>query len=164
MDERIAALEQRLAAVERRLDEPGQAALSPTWVVDGAQRDLAGSEASGTVVYGGVWDSPVHGPLQWQFGQVADALLARDWDEHAASLAALGSPIRLEILRQVLNGVTATSDLGRIEGLGTSGQLHHHLRILVAAGWLQHRSRGDYAVPGPRVIPLLAILVAAITP
>lgn len=43
----------------------------------------------------------------------------------------------------------------------TSGQLYHHLRQLVSAGWLRATSRGSYAVPPDRVIPLLTILTAA---
>lgn len=50
--------------------------------------------------------------------------------------------------------------LGEIEGTGTSGQVYHHLRQLVATGWL--RARGArYEVPAERVVPLLAIVVGA---
>lgn len=45
--------------------------------------------------------------------------------------------------------------------IGYTGQLHHHLRQLVAAGWLQSAGRGRYRVPAQRVVPLLAIVAAA---
>jgi hypothetical protein len=48
-----------------------------------------------------------------------------------------------------------------VEGLGTSGQLYHHLRQLIGAGWLVQTARGHYTVPGDRVIPLLVLLTAA---
>jgi hypothetical protein len=43
----------------------------------------------------------------------------------------------------------------------TTGQLYHHLRQLVAAGWLRTSLRGRYAVPADRIVPLLALLAAA---
>ncbi len=47
-----------------------------------------------------------------------------------------------------------------IDGFGTSGQLYHHLRQLVAAGWLRTAGRGRYEVPPARVVPLLVVLAA----
>ena len=44
--------------------------------------------------------------------------------------------------------------------LGTTGQLHHHLRALVAAGWLASTGRGSWQVPASRVIPLLVVVIA----
>ena len=40
-------------------------------------------------------------------------------------------------------------------------QLHHHLRQLVAAGWLASTRRGHYEVPAARVVPLLVTVLAA---
>jgi len=45
--------------------------------------------------------------------------------------------------------------------LGTSGQVHHHVRQLVAAGWLRPTARGRYEVPVDRVVPLLVAWAAA---
>ena len=47
------------------------------------------------------------------------------------------------------------------EGLGTTGQLHHHLRQLKAAGWLHQTGRGTYEVPARRVVPLLTMIQGA---
>jgi DNA-binding transcriptional ArsR family regulator len=76
-------------------------------------------------------------------------------------LAALGHPVRLALLKALLEGKRAKSDLERIEGLGTTGQLYHHLKALEEAGWVRTLERGVYGVPGERVVPLLAILSAA---
>ncbi|WP_435827490.1 hypothetical protein [Actinoplanes philippinensis] len=43
--------------------------------------------------------------------------------------------------------------------MGTSGQVYHHLRQLVAAGWLHTIGGGRHEVPAARVIPLLSLLL-----
>lgn len=58
-------------------------------------------------------------------------------------------------------GVRSVTELGNSEGLGTSGQLYHHLRQLVSAGWLRTAGRGRYEVPVARIVPLLVIVTAA---
>jgi DNA-binding transcriptional ArsR family regulator len=90
----------------------------------------------------------------------ADAILETDWTARASALAALGHPVRLTLLREILRGRTTVSALSEVEGLGTSGQIYHHLRQLTAEGWLHTPSRGAFAVPPDRVDALLAILVA----
>jgi len=76
-------------------------------------------------------------------------------------LGALGHPVRLELLRHILLGTHATADLAEMESLGTTGQLHHHLRQLVATGWVRQSGRGSYEIPASRVVPLLACLIGA---
>ena len=104
---------------------------------------------------------PTAGPVAWQYGLSADTLLDLDWVEFAATLDALSHPARLTVLRLVLSGVRSTADLIEQAALGTTGQLHHHLRQLVAAGWLTLVKRGEYVVPGQRVVPLLVTIMAA---
>ncbi len=87
-------------------------------------------------------------------------ILETDWTSRASTLAALGHPVRLTLLREILNGRTTVSALSEVEGLGTSGQIYHHLRQLTAEGWLHTPSRGAFAVPPTRVVALRAILVA----
>lgn len=84
-----------------------------------------------------------------------------DWSELAPRLAALGHPIRLKLLQCLLQGISAVAKLATQPGMGTSGQLYHHLRELEAAGWLHVPQRGSYAVRPERVIPLMAMLAAA---
>ena len=69
--------------------------------------------------------------------------------------------MRLKLLREVLAGHHGSAELSGVEGLGTSGQLYHHLRQLVSAGWLRTNRRGQYIVPAERVVPLLVTIVAA---
>jgi hypothetical protein len=68
--------------------------------------------------------------------------------------------VRLVLVQAVLAGRRTVAELEALESLGTTGQLYHHLRQLVAAGWLQTAGRGRYAVPGDRVVPLLVVLAA----
>ena len=86
--------------------------------------------------------------------------LADDWTQAAAGLTALAHPVRL-LLHEILLGARTTAELSDHERLGTTGQLYHHLRQLVSAGWLRGTHRGQYAVPPERIVPLLTVLAAA---
>jgi hypothetical protein len=97
---------------------------------------------------------------EWQQGYRTPELLADDWSQFADALAALAHPVRLTLLREILCGTHGTAELAALESLGTTGQLYHHLRQLVAAGWLRTTARGQYAVPGERVVPILTVLAA----
>ncbi|MDG4792934.1 helix-turn-helix domain-containing protein [Micromonospora sp. WMMD1082] len=161
VEERLAALEAQVGALRERLDG-GVPAAEPEgtfWALDGLkQRIPAGS--AGAVLYTGT----VHladQQFDWQYGRGVDDLLAGDWADLPATLSALAHPVRLRLLREILGGRQGTGELAGIEELGTTGQLHHHLRQLTAAGWLRSAGRGRYAIPGERVVPLLAILAAA---
>lgn len=98
---------------------------------------------------------------EWQQGAEVDGLLDMEVEDVAGALAALGHPLRLRLLQAVLRGQRGTTELGGLEGLGTSGQLYHHLRELQASGWLRSAGRGHYEVPAARVVPLLTALAAA---
>src|SRR5690606_18106539 len=84
-------------------------------------------------------------------------LLGADWTEEADVLVALGHPVRLRLLQRVLGGATTVAELVDTDGVGTSGQVYHHLRQLTAAGWLRALGGGRYEVPVARVVPLLAV-------
>lgn len=100
-------------------------------------------------------------PYEWQEGRLLADLLERDWSEFATTLSALAHPVRLALLLEILRGHRTAAELGADERFGTSGQLYHHLRQLVAAGWLKSTGRGRYAVPPKRVVPLLVIVMGA---
>ncbi|MGH3095179.1 MAG: ArsR/SmtB family transcription factor [Streptosporangiales bacterium] len=98
---------------------------------------------------------------EWQEGRLLADLVERDWSEFATTLSALAHPVRLALLLEVVRGRRTAAELGADERFGTSGQLYHHLRQLVAAGWLKSTGRGRYAVPRERVVPLLVIVMGA---
>lgn len=157
----MAALEQALADLARAK------AVGPTeplgregefWLL----RELSAHHPADAVVFGGTATAP-EGPVAWQWGVPTDQVREQDWEPAAGVLDALSHPVRLRLLQRVLSGTATTSELAEDEALGTTGQLHHHLRALVAAGWLTSTGRGRWSIPGPRVIPLLVVIVAATT-
>ncbi|WP_406283572.1 ArsR/SmtB family transcription factor [Embleya sp. NBC_00896] len=160
LTERVATLE--AAAGARAVAEPAARSDTgpddePFWVLE----KLKEQSGAGTLLYAGVLELPSGHPIEWQLETDADALLADDWASFAESLVALGHPVRLSLLREVLHGTCTAAELGALDGMGTSGQVYHHLRQLVAAGWLRTVGRGRYEVPAVRVVPLLAVLFAS---
>lgn len=168
-EERLQRLEERVA----RLEAAGAdgAIAGPTegrpaaagrgdefWALHGLQDRVS---EPGAVLLAGSVTVPGGGHVEWQEGQLADTLLAENWGQSAAALAALAHPVRLLLLREILLGTQTAAQLSEHPGLGTSGQLYHHLRQLVAAGWLRSSARGQYAVPAERIVPLLVTLAAA---
>ncbi|CAA9292407.1 MAG: hypothetical protein AVDCRST_MAG48-635 [uncultured Friedmanniella sp.] len=87
--------------------------------------------------------------------------MSTDWAASVPALAALGHPSRMQILQLVAAGRARTAaELAHAEGLGTTGQIYHHLRQLVAGGWLRVTTRGQHQVPAERLVPLLVVLAA----
>lgn len=169
LEERVRALERRLTALEG--GESGDTPAAPPvhggdfWALKRLKEDLqsAGAAAGGVLFTGAVRLSPQE-RYEWQAATPADALLAEDGPADSAtadSLAALGHPIRLRLLRAVLGGIRTVAELAELPEVGTTGQIYHHLRQLTGAGWLQTAGRGRYEVPAARVVPLLVMLSAA---
>ncbi|ALG13731.1 hypothetical protein [Kibdelosporangium phytohabitans] len=156
-DERLAALEERVAALE---GQPKPVSAGQLWALEGVRE----RSPEGAVLFTGTVPLPTGHHYEWQQGETVENLLETDWSELSATIAALGHPVRLLLLRLILTGVQTTAGLQDHEALGTTGQLYHHLRQLVAAGWLQVTSRGHYAVPGAKVVPLLTVLTAVQNP
>jgi hypothetical protein len=127
----------------------------PLWFVN-----ELGRRAPGAVMMAGAVETQA-GPVRWQYGLHAEGLLAHDWSDLARPLEALGHPARIELVRLVMRGAHTTAELLQLEHLASSGQLYHHLRQLVTAGWLVSPRRGYYEVPAARVVPLLVLTMIA---
>ncbi len=159
--DRLARLEERLVALEQLLAEPSP---SPSvlrerhWVLE-VLKDSVGGD--GAVLFGGVVTLPTDETYEWQMQEDVDKLLARDWTEFAEAVTALAHPVRLRLLHEIVHGTRTVTELQEHEAFGTTGQLYHHLRQLVSAGWLRTDGRGRYSVPVDRIVPLLALLLAA---
>lgn len=155
---RLTALEQRVA----RLESGPQAAAVPTagafWALEGLKQQVP---EPGAVLFTGSVSLPGGEHYEWQEAHPVDVLLGEDWSEITGALTAVAHPVRLLLLHQVLHGAQTAAELAEHERLGTTGQLYHHLRQLVSAGWLRSTARGQYAVPPDRVVPLLVLLSAA---
>ena len=150
--DRVARLEERLVA------GAPEAAATRFWALE-ALRRMEGD--GGRLVFAGTVDTPEAQHFEWQEEHTPAGLMAADWSAVAGTVAALGHPVRLEILRAVLHGAHTARELGELPGLGTSGQTYHHLRELQAAGWVRLVRRNHHVVPGDRVVPLLVLLAAA---
>jgi hypothetical protein len=159
VEARLSAVEERLAALESR-PRPTPVPLPDRedfWVLAGLQ-ERSGDESA--IVFAGTVGLPTGERYIWQQGADVPGLLAADTEDLVPAIAALGHRVRLALVQAVLDGRRTVAELEALESLGTTGQLYHHLRQLVAAGWLQTAGRGRYAVPGDRVVPLLVVLAA----
>lgn len=157
---RVSALEERGAPSAPEAPAQDEDAF---WALNGLRARLPRHPATlnGSIMLVGAARLPSGAPVEWQQEVGSEGLLEADWSDRASVFAALGQPVRIELLRHVLAGIQTTADLAAIESLGTTGQLHHHLRQLLAAGWLRQSGRGVYEVPAGRIVPLLACVVGA---
>ncbi|MFH8986003.1 winged helix-turn-helix domain-containing protein [Streptomyces varsoviensis] len=170
LEERVAELERRLAVLEERGGDGSSAGAvagreadgGDFWALEGLKGRLAegGAEAGG-VLFTGAVRTPTGLRYEWQYGLTTDAVLDADWSAAAESFAALGQAVRLRLLREILDGRDTVAALTELDGIGTTGQIYHHLRQLSAAGWLHTPARGHYEIPAVRVVPLLVMLAAA---
>lgn len=164
--DRLSALERRVAELEggssgaARSTETAAAAPDDAdafWALHGLI-DHLGDE--GGVTYTGHTTPPgADGPVSWQMGLSSAGLAQIDFAEAAGSLAALGHPVRLQLLQAIYEGTTTVAELGQDERFGTSGQIYHHVRALASAGWLESARRGHWRVPASKVIPLLTLVL-----
>jgi DNA-binding transcriptional ArsR family regulator len=166
---RVSELERRVALLENGpgLAHPGTAILDTDrfWAL-AKLAERTGPEferdgVAGSLLYAGRTTTPGGGDLIWQAEHPLPGVLADGWEDAATVLGALGNPVRLEIVRRILLGGETVQELQEIPGLGTSGQLYHHLRDLQAAGLVTQRRRGRYGVPPDKVVPALVIIAAA---
>lgn len=162
-DQRFRQLESRLAAIEKALRDSAparrkQSVAQRFWVLEGLRQS---APKGGAVTFAGTVDAPDGRHLEWQWGQAAAASAALDWTEPVARIAALAHPVRLQLLQAIYRGTRRKVALEQLPGLGTTGQLYHHLRELDRAGWIHSPRRGEYEVPADRVVPLLVLLAAA---
>ncbi|SOD66531.1 Helix-turn-helix domain-containing protein [Streptomyces zhaozhouensis] len=163
LEERVAALERRLAELEAGARPPTGASARDEdalaerfWALRGLkERQDEAADEGGAVLYTGAVRLPTDERYEWQYGQTVEALLEGDWSSRADAFAALGHPVRLRLLREVLAGRRTAAELAELPETGTTGQIYHHLRQLAAAGWLTAAGRGRWTVPPQRVVPLL---------
>jgi hypothetical protein len=162
LEPRLTDLEARVARLEEASTGSPPAGDSRSeatfWALDGLKARVPDP---GGVLFTGAVALEDGRRAEWQEALDTHAVLDGFGDQ-AATLSALAHPIRLLILREMLRGERSAAELGAHERLGTSGQTYHHMRQLVAAGWLRSTGRGRYAVPTERVIPLL-VAIAAVT-
>jgi DNA-binding transcriptional ArsR family regulator len=144
---RIADLEARVAALE--------AAPASRPAVPGGD---GSPDGSGEIGYQGT--VALHGEVQWTIRYSPAATLQLDSAGATGVLAALGHPVRVAVLRQLLSGPAVAAELQEAAGLSSTGQLYHHLRALTSARVAEQDGRGRYRVPPRAVVPVLVLLLA----
>lgn len=112
----------------------------------------AGSAHIAGAKYGWQMERPVPGLLQ---------LLGDEPEMLSRTFAALGSPLRLKLLRELLQGPKTNLQLQEALSISSAGQLYHHLKELLAVGVIEQKSRNLYALPTRNVIPFLVLLAAS---
>jgi len=156
-DERWDVLEKRVAALEARVaDGTDLRETDEFWALRGLNER---TEGCSHVLFTGSVTLPTGAHYEWQETVEVSSMLEADPTQAVAALSALAHPVRIQLLHKVLHGAHTVPEL--IEGLGTSGQLYHHLRQLVAEGWLATTGRGLYEVPAVKVVPLMTLLATA---
>lgn len=143
-ESRLAELEARVAELERR-DAPEQLEAAPS--------------TGGMIAYQG--DVHLHGTVRWDISYSPDAIVELPVPSASEVLAALGHPVRLQIVRTLLRGPANAADLLAAVGLGSSGQIYHHLKTLSSANIVEQHGRGDYRIAAKQVVPLLVSMLAA---
>ncbi len=163
---RVTALEERVAALESAptptTPPPDTDADDRFWALTGLTARVDRPASSGAVMMVGDVRAPAGDEARWQYALTTDDLLAADWADLAPVLAALGHPVRLALLRAVLDGARTARELADAVDVGSTGQVYHHLRQLQAAGWLRAAAGGEHVVPAERLVPLLTTLLAAV--
>lgn len=76
----------------------------------------------------------------------------------ANDISALGHPIRLQICQLTANEPVSVKDLVDRLGMGTTGQVYHHLRTLLDFEWVENAGRSTYRLNPARVDALALIL------
>ncbi|APT84833.1 hypothetical protein CAQU_06860 [Corynebacterium aquilae DSM 44791] len=162
LESRLAALERRVHALEHHhpADPTTNTTEAPNttgtfWLLDGIEKH----HQQDSVIYGGI-----DGTIRWQMGATIDSLEAADWSQNAETIAALGHPVRLQVLHMISQGITTVRELADNSTLGTTGQIYHHIKQLRAAGWLTAGDNHNWVIPAARRIPLLVILSATKDP
>ncbi|MCT9140742.1 ArsR/SmtB family transcription factor [Streptomyces violarus] len=162
LEERVADIERRLAALEGTHRAGPSLDEGDFWALNGLKKQLSElGAADGGVLYTGSVRLPTGEPYAWQMAALTEGLLEEDWTTASESFAALGHPVRLRLLREVLGGRRTAAELAELDEVGTTGQIYHHLRQLTGTGWLHTTGRGRYEVPPSRVVPLLVAVATA---
>jgi DNA-binding transcriptional ArsR family regulator len=162
LEERVAELERRVTELESTGPAAPPVGEGDFWALDALKaRHPVTQDADGAVLFTGAVRVPTGHRYEWQYGLLTETLFENDWADAAESFAALGNPVRLRLLREILGGLRTAAELAALEDVGTTGQIYHHLRQLTGAGWLHTPERGRYEVPAGRVVPLLVVLTAA---
>ena len=157
-EERLAALEARVEALENSVSTPTEA--HGFWVVD-TLHTQRNEMPEGSVIFGGDLDV-AGGNYSYQWQRPYNALVDSEmWAASFERLSALAHPVRGEILHRLLQSPAQVSELIDEEIVTSPSTAYHHLSALSHAGWIKKSGSGIYEIAPARVIPLLTIISAS---
>ncbi len=144
---KLAELEERVAALEG--DDRATSDVPP------------GGDGGGPVGYHGRVTLG-GGEVSWQIDAAPERVLALPDRGPVEVLAALAHPVRVGIVRSLLvDGPQPGAALQEAAGLGSTGQLYHHLKTLTSSGVVEQDKRGSYRLRPTATVPVLVLLTAA---
>lgn len=112
----------------------------------------------GLITNYGFYDSGGRGYF-WNFTEVsAEELLAQDIGQVAHVLSAISHRQRLAMLKSILEQPATAAELTEKLGMGTTGQVYHHLKVLQAANLVDQGEHGQYTFVGHRASGFLMLL------
>lgn len=121
----------------------------------------AGEPGEAVVTYSG---SGQFGPFRIRIArreQLA-TLLAAEPELITPVFAALSSPVRIALLRSLIDGPRTSQQLQEAVDTGSVGQLYHHLKELQSAGLVVQPRRSEYAIPQGKVVDVCVALATAL--
>lgn len=160
---RLAALERRVVALETKNEAGKPVAGATKQVQEIAQEYVAETSQTGwhgEVLYRGRM-AQADGKVTWEMARPVEGLLPlldKAPDQIVRVLTALAHPLRLALLRLLLDGPQSSQKLQEALGVSSPGQLYHHLRELQATGIIEQHGRSSYTLPVRHYIPVLAML------
>lgn len=164
LEKQVADLRTRLTVLEERLPRPpmpGLPALPPLPASPTNQESLEEREGlqgmlscEGSVQF-------AEQDVRWRQRQALQSIFAASPEALAQLFAALSSPHRIIILRTLCEGPRTSQQLQELLGMGSAGQLYHHLKELLAAGLILQRGRSAYTIEPTKVIPVCIALMMA---
>ncbi len=169
LEEQVAVLRSRLTALEEQMatfvsaSAPTASFQARTAVSSPDSEALPSQTATiqGTFSYAGTIQLAGR-PLRFQQHLPAQSLFEAAPDLLAPIFAALASPHRVIILRTLCEKPCTAQQLQEVLGMGSAGQLYHHLKELLAAGLITQRERSSaYTIEPAKVIPVCAALMVA---
>ncbi|HZR41017.1 MAG TPA: helix-turn-helix domain-containing protein [Ktedonobacteraceae bacterium] len=114
-------------------------------------------EVKGLVASSGSYADNDRG-YQWGSELTAEELLDQDDEKVARVLTAIGNKQRVALLKAILEQPASAAELVERLGMGTTGQVYHHLKALQAADLVKQEERGQFVFVNHRVPSFLMLL------
>lgn len=169
LEEQVAVFRARLTALEEHISSTPSAgssqalfqARTPALTRDQESQTSQPRTIQGTLNYAGTLQLAGQ-PFRFQQRLSAQSLFQAPPELLATIFAALSSPHRVIILRTLCERSCTAQQLQEVLGMGSAGQLYHHLKELMAVGLITQRERSSaYTIEPAKVIPICAALMVA---